>query len=382
MAKRKLPPGVRIFKEHPSQTRTVFRVWLSSKFLGKGMAPERRGFATDDAAREWIQQRWEEIHPLQAEATRAELSPDQIADAKAALAKLAGRASLTDAAFYWDSQHAAGESKTVASAIESLHADRKAAGLSPRHCREVKAKLLRLLGDHLKKTISSLTAEELEAAVAKADAKGKAPSHSQRAKRLRYFSILAEFSIARGWLSRSPASSISRPRISPGRPSILTPEDCKKLLAKARPELLPSLALKLFAGVRNAELYLARWQDFKETTIRVQRTKNSKPRSVPTEKTLFRHLPKKRPKEGLIFAIRPEVKDREAVWLEEITALAKAAEVKIPQNALRHTFGTYHCQRCKDYAKTAFVMGNSPKVCQSHYVDAVDDKTASKFWAL
>lgn len=386
MAKRKLPPGARIFEEHPSPSRTVFRVWLTAKFLGPGMAPERRGFASLEAAREWIDERWNELHPLQAEAVRAELAPGQVADAKAALAKLAGRASLVEAAFFWDSQHAAGESKTVEDAITALHADKLAAGTTHRHCVDIKAKLKRLLRGHEKKTLSALTSEELRLAVDAKDAKGKAPSQSQRVKRLRYFSILAEFSKRHGWLTRNPAEAISKPRLPSKRPAILTPEECQKLLeaAKAhRQESLSALALKLFAGVRNEELALARWEDLKPDTLRVQKTKTGRPRSITVEPALLRWLSQNQPASGLIFKAHPEIiKDRGLAWLFELRELQKLSGVKVPQNAMRHSFGTYHRQRGKDTARTAFEMGNSPAVVDRNYADAVSDSEAAAFWAL
>ncbi|MBE2180302.1 MAG: hypothetical protein IAE97_07505 [Chthoniobacterales bacterium] len=385
MAKRKLPLGSRIFIEHPTPSRTVYRVWLSAKFLGPGMAPERRGFASLDAARAWIDERWAELHPLQAEAVAAELSPLQIADAKAALAKLSGRASLVEAAFFWESQHAAGESKTVAEAIAALYADRLDAGLSRRHCLELKAKLARLLRGHEKKSLSALTAEELRITVDGKDAKGKAPSQSQRVKRLRYFSVLAEFSKKQGWLTRNPAEAITRPRVVRGRPEILTVPQCRALLLaakKQRPDLLPALALKLFAGLRNDEMALAKWEDLKADTLRVQRTKTGRPRSVSVEPALLRWLPSKRPKTGPIFAARPAFKARVWAWLEELAKLENLAGAKIPQNALRHSYGTYLHQKLKDTARTAFEMGNSPAVVAASYADAVSDRDAAAFWAL
>jgi len=386
MAKKKLPPGARVFEEHPSPTRTVFRVWLTSKFLGQNMAPERRGFASLEAAHEWIWQRHDEIRPHLAEARKSELTMDQVSDAKAALAKLAGRASLVEAAFFWDSQHAAGISKTVEDAITALHGDKETAGNSHRHCVDIKAKLKRLLRGHEKTILSALTKDEIRLAVDAKDAKGKAPSLSQRVKRLRYFSILATFAIRQGWLTKSPADAISKPRLSSKRPAILTPDQSKKILETAKekmPNCLSSLALKLFAGVRTSELVLATWEELKPDTLRVWKTKTGRPRSITVEQALLRWLPADRPKTGLIFTYHPEiVNDRPFAWIEAQRELQKLSGVKIPQNALRHSFGTYHRQRGKDTARTAVEMGNSPAVVERNYADAVSDSEAAEFWAL
>jgi hypothetical protein len=53
-----------------------------------------------------------------------------------------------------------------------------------------------------------------------------------------------------------------------------------------------------------------------------------------------------------------------------------------PQNALRHSFGSYHLAQFNDAAKLALEMGNSPATIFRHYRQLVKPKQAERYWKL
>jgi hypothetical protein len=53
-----------------------------------------------------------------------------------------------------------------------------------------------------------------------------------------------------------------------------------------------------------------------------------------------------------------------------------------PQNALRHSFGSYHLAQFNDAAKLALEMGNSPAVIFRHYRQLVKPKQAALYWKI
>jgi hypothetical protein len=53
-----------------------------------------------------------------------------------------------------------------------------------------------------------------------------------------------------------------------------------------------------------------------------------------------------------------------------------------PQNALRHSFGSYHLARFNDAAKLALEMGNSPATIFRHYRQLVKPKDAERYWKI
>jgi len=382
----KLPKGVTLYRDTNGFTE-LWRVRLGVKFLGRGCQPSKKSFPSHAEAVGWIKEEETRIHPHSIEAKEFGLSPHLVAEVQVALKKLGGRASLVDVADYW-LRHAAPveDSPTVATAIAKLHADQEKQGLSSRHVRETKAKLKRIFRGLENRKMSEITTEDIEKARDAKDATGSNPRPAQRVKRIRYASILINWAVERRWIQpeRLPLRGVSKPRLRGTRVSVLTPEDAARLLIATRdliPELLPALAIKLFSGVRNEELYFLPWSAIKPSTIRVEKTKTDKARSVSLLGPISSWLPRQRPS-GRIFDLKPLVVDREAVWLDAMKELRTAAKIQLPQNVLRHTFGSYHCGLEKDPNRTAFEIGNTPAVARRHYVDAVDNTDVAKFWLL
>ena len=49
---------------------------------------------------------------------------------------------------------------------------------------------------------------------------------------------------------------------------------------------------------------------------------------------------------------------------------------------MRHSFGTYALRAWQDAAKVAMQMGNSARVCETHYNKTGTKAAAAAFWAL
>jgi hypothetical protein len=69
------------------------------------------------------------------------------------------------------------------------------------------------------------------------------------------------------------------------------------------------------------------------------------------------------------------------VKFDEDRKLAKLL-AEWPQNALRHSFGSYHLAQFNDAAKLALEMGNSPATIFRHYRQLVKPKQAEQYWKL
>ena len=53
-----------------------------------------------------------------------------------------------------------------------------------------------------------------------------------------------------------------------------------------------------------------------------------------------------------------------------------------PQNALRHSFGSYHLAHFKNARALALEMGNSPGVIFKHYRQLVKPAAAALYWQI
>jgi len=370
-----LPPGASI---SPDMAKGVkfYRARIGSRLRAGGAI--RKAFATRGAAEAWIR---EQIRPAKKIGT-AGLTVEQIEDARAALGILENKTSLREASQEW-LRLRAGREITVLKAIEILESEHRSAGFSLRHRQQTKAKLLRFFGSLISKPLVALTSENMVDARDAKDARGNKASLAQKVTRLRHAAILFNFALKRGWIDKSPLFGVTRPRIEHKTVEILTTYQAAALLFHAMqvsPHVVIPLAIKLFAGLRNSELYALDWMSV-QSGIRIEKSKTGKPRTVKISGNLKIWLGD-HPKTGRVWDHKRKVKDREAVWLESLAAVEAASGFKIPQNALRHSFGSYYRQLCQSDDSTAMQMGNTPAVVKNNYADAVTDEATAIYWSI
>ncbi len=56
--------------------------------------------------------------------------------------------------------------------------------------------------------------------------------------------------------------------------------------------------------------------------------------------------------------------------------------MKWPQNAMRHSYGTYRFEQIHDAARVSYEMGNSPQMIFAHYRELVAPKDAKRYWNI
>jgi integrase len=380
MPKIKLPPGTNIFEDR-SGSSVFYRAWLGAKFTGG--KPRKKAFATKAAAAQWISD--------QAKARRTEtleLTADQLADARAALTALGGKASLVEAADLWLARTATvGKTKTVQTGIDLLLAEKSRENLSPSHLRELRSKLDRIFHALKTKPLADLTREDMRKAfsqpmLSRTRLEQKV-SPQQQVKRQRYANILIAFAIDEGWIAHdsNPLRGVNPPKILGSSVTVLTPVETARLLNAASAEFSPGLAIKIFAGLRNEELWDLKWGDIVDAQIVVQAAfaKTGNRRIVTIHRTLNSWLEKARREDDCLVASPA----KKFSWLEElVNARTRAGFTDWPQNVLRHSFGSYHYALHRNESLTAAEMGNSPAVVRKHYVNAVRKRACEAFWQL
>jgi integrase len=158
---------------------------------------------------------------------------------------------------------------------------------------------------------------------------------------------------------------------------VLSVEVARRLLAASSPEMLPYWAIGLFGGLRPSEVRQLQWSDvdFEDALITVRSTKTGRKRFVKMQPNLIAWLTPHRRGDGKV--VRPVnfrkqgERDKSAAGLGDW-----------PQNALRHSFGSYWLSQFADVNRLAVEMGNSPQVIEKHYKQAVRPKEAHRYWAL
>ena len=167
-------------------------------------------------------------------------------------------------------------------------------------------------------------------------------------------------------------------------PGVLSVAEAAKLLETAPEAILPVIAIGLFAGLRQSEISLLRWEDIcwekRLIDCSAKITKTASRRLVEISDNLLEWLTPYRNATGPIFA------KCEAVQIREVTAAGRSSGIaKWPQNALRHSFGSYHLALHENASKTALQMGHEngeTKTLLAHYANRRTKEDAKAYWDI
>jgi integrase len=164
-------------------------------------------------------------------------------------------------------------------------------------------------------------------------------------------------------------------------PGILTVQQTARLLEAASPELLPYIAIGAFGGLRRAELERLDWSeiDFESGLIEVtaKKSKTARRRFVRIQPNLREWLLPVRKHKG---NVTPGEATFEKLFDEARTA---AGIDEWPDNALRHSFASYHLAHFKDAAALALEMGHvNSGMIFNHYRELVRPKEAERYWNI
>lgn len=188
------------------------------------------------------------------------------------------------------------------------------------------------------------------------------------------------FAVRRKFLTESPAEALENPIIDDKPPGILTVPQILKLLETCQrkaPSMLAWLTLSTFAGMRPEEARRLAWEDVAGDYIEVK---------VGKAKTRRRRLIEITPQlRAWMDAARSVDSELPPVgWQKKWAALRRDAELfdDWPQNALRHSFASYHLAKHHDAQAAALLMGTSPQMLFAHYRELVRTDDAEAFFGL
>lgn len=141
------------------------------------------------------------------------------------------------------------------------------------------------------------------------------------------------------------------------RPEILVAEQAARLLQVADSEILPCIAIGLFAGIRPAEVRRLNWEDIlwhkNEIDVQAINSKTGSYRFVPMPANLVEWLAPYRTATGKIWTKSKSNLEK------RITAAGVAAGIASwPTDGLRHSYGSHHYAAHKNAPLTAACMGH------------------------
>ena len=290
-------------------------------------------------------------------------------------------ASLMDAVRYYLA-HAkpSGGERTVAQTVTEFLAAKRNAGRKANYL-SVQGYVLSnvFAGEFGPRKIHEITAPEIDAWMT-----GKPWAMRTRLNYFQDIRNLFGFAVRRGYRPTNPIAQIEKPTVTETSPGVLTIAQTAALLnvcASGAAEMLPAVAIGLFAGLRTEELDGLDWRhvDLRENNIHVppEIAKTREGRDVEIHPTL---------RAWLLPLARPEGKLAPAKSYDYRLA-QKAAAAGItdwPKNALRHSFASYHFGNFKNAPLTAAMLGHhsSTATFEKRYKRRVTPGDAAKFWKL
>jgi integrase len=263
----------------------------------------------------------------------------------------------------------------VAALVPQLISAKKADGMSTRYIQDLRSRLPRFATAFGDQTVATITAKQIDNWL-----RTLRVGSTTRNNFRRTLVMMFNHAIALGYATFNAAAKTAKAKETDSPPGILAVQQTTRLLEAASPELLPYVAIGAFAGLRRAEIERLDWQDIHfdgEQLIEVtaQKSKTARRRFVKIQPNLREWLA---PVRKHIGKVTP------ASLAKQFEALRKAAGVTDwPDNALRHSFASYHLAHFKDAAALALEMGHTnADMIFSHYRQLVRPKEAERYWNI
>lgn len=283
--------------------------------------------------------------------------------------------------FYLPHLKARNRSCTARELVDELLRVKTADGASARYLGDLRARLGVFAECFNGKPVAEITGREVDEWLRglAGSRSGKLVAPTTRNNFRRVLVVAFNFARERGYCIANPAETSAKAKEIETPVGILTPETTARLLESCPAALVPFVAIGAFAGLRRAEIERLDWSevDLQSGLIQVtaSKAKSARRRFVKIRENLADWL---RPYAAASGPVAP------GTFRELLDAARESAGIKDwPQNALRHSFASYHIARFNDAAALALEMGhtNSNLVFQ-HYREVVKPADAVKYWEI
>jgi integrase len=268
------------------------------------------------------------------------------------------------------------KSCTAVELVAELIAAKERDGASALHLADLRSRLGMFAEKFDGKPIATITTAELD------DWLRSLPHSPVTRNHYRRLVVMAfHFAVQRGYAVQNPATKTASAKEPSRKIGILDVAQAARLLESAGPEVLPYIAIGLLAGLRRAEIERLDWSeiDFESDLIEVkaEKSKTAQRRHVTIQPTLREWLQPYRKLKG---NVTPSPKILRAMFEK---ARERAGITDWPDNALRHSFASYHLAHFKNAASTALELGHhDSRVTFAHYRELVKPKEAARYWSI
>jgi integrase len=270
---------------------------------------------------------------------------------------------------------ASAKSCTATELVEQLIAAKRADGASKRYVQDLGSRLNRFAREFDGQMVATITNAQLDDWL-----RALQVSPTSRNNYRRVLVGMFNYGVRCGYATSNPAEKAARAKAVDQTPGILTITQTAGLLEAASPELLPYIAIGAFAGLRRAELERLDWSEvhFDDSDlieVTAAKAKTARRRFVKIQPNL---------REWLLPVRKHTGKVTPSDFRKQFDAARLAADIaEWKNNALRHSFASYHLAHFKDAAALALEMGHTDSgMIFEHYRQLVTPKEAQRYWEI
>lgn len=254
-------------------------------------------------------------------------------------------------------------------------------GASDKHLRTLKGHFRRFAESFSDRAISSVTTEDIETWLHNLPG---VKSTTTRANYRTSLSVLFIFAHERGHISANPLASVYRPKRNSSK-GYLTPEQAERLLTHTPAEIIPAVAIMLFAGVRpdyaDGEMSRLSWSDIRlsRRIIRLDHriTKTGNSRTIDITDNLAAWLKPHVQQTGKLIE---DANRFRTLW--EKARKDAGLYAGWPSDGTRNSFVSYHVALHGDEYKTCAQSGHDIATLRKHYKDLVDQEDAEAYFGI
>jgi integrase len=193
--------------------------------------------------------------------------------------------------------------------------------------------------------------------------------------------VLFNYAVRNGYCERNPADLTVRPRLPETEIGILTPEQTASLLEVTEGEIQAFLAIGAFAGLRRSEIERLEWNevdlDGRLIEVAAKKAKTASRRFVRVSENLAEWLDPLVKRSGMVCPSKERLRKVLLVARED------ARITEWPNNALRHSYASYHLAKHRDAPALALELGHTTtNLIFRHYRRLVRPEDAERYWEI
>ncbi len=270
--------------------------------------------------------------------------------------------------------------QTVPDLFDALLALKKAEGAGAYHINDLDTRL-RKFKEAFTSFIDEITTDQINAWLTGLGLEART-QNNYRAAVVQLFNFAkAKAKALPHWLPHA-ADEAMRVKEAVKDTGLYTPEEMITIMRNAPADLIPALAIRAFAGIRNEELFKLSWQEvdldggwikLKSATTKL-RARRLIPVSDNLREWLTPHLKKKGP-------FQPGYASAKTLS-EAISHAISTTGTPVKRNALRNCYTSYRMAILGDVAKVAEETGNSPQMIRENYLELVTPKEAEAWFSI